>query len=552
MNRRGTLQTLLGRSPSFPPPQNTENLNTSLEEYTGEWTFREAAHLLKRTTFGPPSSLIKESVAMGLNATLEKLFEDSPLPAPPLNYDYNEDPNVAIGETWIDAPNSAILNLRGYRSRSLKAWMMGQMLQEGISIKEKLTLFWHNHFALNNIQEPRYLYVYISLLRENAWGNFRELVKAITIDPSMLRFLNGRENSLRAPNENYARELLELFTIGKGALAGPGDYSTFTEDDVREIARALTGWIDIGYAGREVDAPIGASFVPNRHDRGDKQLSHRFNQAIIYDSGETEYALVVDTIFQQAEVARFISRNLYRWFVFYQIDETVEANIIEPMAQILIDNDYEIKPALQALLKSQHFFDVAMRGAMIKNPLDFTVSVFKQLDFPYPEDFQRLYAIWYGIFRMTILQQMEYFNPPDVAGWKAYYQEPLYYRTWINATTFPVRMTLTDGATTTGFRIRGFNLVPPALELINNLENPSNPNELINELASLLFPMSITENQVTALKEILIPGLPDFEWTVEYLKYREDPENSELRQIIDNKIRALLKTMLSMAEFYLT
>ncbi len=552
MDRRATLNTLLGRRPIWAPLEKTNKLNTAFDVYTGEWNFDLAAHLLKRATFGPTRQTIQEAVALGMDQTVEQLFADRPLPDPPVNYEYADDPNVPIGATWIDAVNSRDTNLRPYRHRSLRAWMIGQMLQEGISIREKLTLFWHNHFAINNIQEPRYLYVYISLFRRNAWGNFRQLVKDVTIDPSMLRFLNGRQNTLRAPNENYARELLELFSIGKGELAGPGDYSTFTEDDVREIARALTGWVDTGYNGRDPEVPIGAEFVSERHDQGNKQLSHRFNNAIINNSGASEYAKVVDIIFQQDEVARYISRKLYRWLVFYQIDDTIEADIIEPMAQVLIANDYDIRPAVTALLKSQHFYDFAMRGAMIKNPIDFTISVFKQLDFAYSENLKEKYATWYRIYTFMRLQQMELFNLPEVAGWKAYYQDPLFYRTWINATTFPIRMGMTDQASTRGFGIEDHRLELQALDLVNNLENPSDPNALINELVVLLFPMPITEDQITALKEILIPGLPDFEWTVEYLQYREDPENSELKRLIDTKIRFLVQAMLSMAEFYLS
>ncbi len=552
MDRRATLNLLMGRKrEQTPPPFEFNNQNAGLSPYQGIWTAEQAAHLLRRTTFGPDRALIAQSVNMGLDATIDALFREAPLPDPPVNDYFENDPNVPVGQTWINAPNSTTVNLRGYRQRSLRAWTVGLLLDESMSIREKLTLFWHNHFAINNINEPRFLYRYISTLRQNAWGNFRELVKAVTIDPSMLRFLNGRQNSLQAPNENYARELLELFTIGKGAAAGPGDYTTFTEEDVREIARALTGWVDTGFAGRDTEVPVGAVFVSRRHDKGDKQLSHRFNAEIIPNMEDQEYAHVVDIIFKQEEVARFICRKMYRWFVFYQIDEATEANVIEPMANLLIEHNYEILPTLQALLKSEHFFDVALRGAMIKNPLDFTISVFKQLEFVFPQDLRRRYQAWFTIHQLSTLQQMEYFNPPDVAGWKAYYQEPLYYRTWINATTFPVRMDLTDAATTAGFRIRGYRLMFPGVDFINSLSNPSDPNELINELAHLHLPMPITESQIKALKEVLIPGLPDFEWTVEYLQYLEKPDDENLKNVIDTKVRLLFKTLFNMAEFNL-
>ncbi|MBK9745017.1 MAG: DUF1800 family protein [Saprospiraceae bacterium] len=119
------------------------------------------------------------------------------------------------------------------------------MLKGDANIREKMTMFWHNHFVTADINDPRYNYIYISLLRKNALGNFKQLTKDITIDPAMLNYLNGRDNTGQAPNENYARELMELFTLWQSPLAGPGDYTTYTEDDIKEMARVLTGWIDV-------------------------------------------------------------------------------------------------------------------------------------------------------------------------------------------------------------------------------------------------------------------------------------------------------------------
>ena len=157
--------------------------------------------------------------------------------------------------------------------------------------QEKLTLFWHNHYVTQGINDPQMVYNYITLLRENGLGNFRELTKQMTIEPAMLIYLNGNQNSAVAPNENYARELLELFTIGKGPAVGPGDYTNYTEDDVVEMARVLTGWIVRGgFTTDTVNNPLKSEFRPARHDDGTKQLSHRFDDIEIDDMGENEYA----------------------------------------------------------------------------------------------------------------------------------------------------------------------------------------------------------------------------------------------------------------------
>lgn len=554
MNRRATLATLFGRRalPSLMEASSPPVVTSGLEPYSGSWAFEQAAHLLRRSMFGPTIQQIKDAVNTGLDATLEQLFTELPLPDPPLNYDYEDDPYVAIGESWVDAPYPLGVEARAYRRRSNRAWHIGQFIAEGVSIREKMTLFWHNHFAISNINDPKYSYKHISLLRSFAWGNFRELVKRVTVDPSMLRFLNGNQNTAVAPNENYARELLELFTIGKGPVAGPGDYTNYTEEDVIQIARVLTGWNDVGYYTIDPEVEVGAIFRPNRHDQGEKQLSPRFDNLVITNMGNEEYAYLVDVIFQKEEVARFISRKLYRWFIYYNIDENAEANVIEPMAQLLIDNDYEIQPALQALLGSQHFFDFLNVGPMIKNPLDFMFSIMKQTEVQLPEALAPYYTHLYRFHIFTNPMQMVFLDPPNVAGWKAYYQEPSYYRIWINASTLPTRMLLSDTLATTGVNAMGTNVKIDVLQLITTLEDPLDVNALINELAMLLFPQPITDGQLDALKEVLIPGLPDYEWSLEYGNYLSDPDNIELASAVETKLRNLIRVMLSMPEFYLS
>lgn len=550
MDRRATLTRLFGVNSAAAPAMPV--VVTGLEPYTGPWNYEQAAHILRRCTFGPSKAMIEEALNLGLDGTLTQLFEPLPPPPPPINHLSGEDPNVPIGETWIDAPYSATVNLRAYRNQSIRAWSLKLMMEEGISIREKLTLFWHNHFAISNVNDPKYLYRHVELLRSFAWGNFRELIKRITIDPTMLQFLNGNQNTRVAPNENYARELMELYTIGKGALAGPGDYSTFTEEDVQQMAKVLTGWRDRGFNTLNPAVQVESYFTPNRHDTGSKQLSHRFNNAVIPNMGDQEYAHLVDVIFQQDEVARFICRKLYRWFVYYTIDEAVEINIIQPLAQLLIDQDYELQPVLEALLRSNHFFDVLNWGPMIKNPFDFVVSSIKTTQVPLPQDELLNYRVQYRVFLAIALMEMEYFNPPNVAGWKAYYQEPLFYRTWINSTTLQARMGYTNVLASTGLNIAGFRLRLRPLELIAAIGNPLDPNTVITEFAKLLFPLPITESQVVALKELLLPGLPDYEWALEFGEYLGNPDDEDLAVAVEAKIRALLTAMISMPEFYLS
>ena len=523
-------------------------INGGLDPYTGSWDTLQASHLLSRTMIGATKDQIELALEMGPEAIVDMLLEDLPMPDPPVNYADENDPFTPLGETWVDKPVAQ--ELIPPRFASLYAWTMGQMLDEGISVREKMTLFWHNHFVTADINIPKVVYQYISLLRENALGNFRELTKAVTINPSMLAYLNGSQNTKFAPNENFARELLELFILGKGLLAGPGDYTTFTEEDVREIARALTGW-RIRFEG-DTGNNAEAFFNTFLHDDGTKTLSHRFNNIDIPNNEENEYIDVVDIIFQQEEASRFICRKLYRWFVYYVIDDEIEQNVIEPMAQILRDNDFEVKPVLRALFLSEHFFDENSLGCIIKNPIDYTVVLIKQFSIEFPNDYRRKYALWNGIFRFTELLQMVYFYPPSVAGWKAFYQEPTYNQLWINSVTLIIRQLYTDVMATTGFESFDGRFRVDALKFVETIDNATDPNYLIKGMADILFPNEIDQELIDILKEVLIPGLPDFEWTVEYQAYLDDPQNEEIRAVVDARLRFLIRAMFARPEYHLS
>jgi uncharacterized protein (DUF1800 family) len=514
-----------------------------LDAYTGSWTSAQARHLLKRATFGPSIQMVTQAVNLGLNGTIDALFAPVPTPAPPVktipdgtgNNQLN-DPGATYGQTWVNAApfpniNPPMLRNRVLRSRSksLYSWTVLQMHYSGMSIKEKMALFWHNHFVVADATIAHREYVYYGVLRNLALGNFKEITKQITIDPSMLIYLSGGENTNVAPNENYARELLELFTVGKGPLAGPGDYTYFTEQDVVEIAKALTGW-----QVPQLSSPTAlvAQFVASRHTLGTKQLSPRFNNAVITEAGAQEYKNVIDVVFQNTECSRFIVRKLYRWFVSSEISNDVETNIIQPLATILRNNNYEIAPTLKVLLKSDHFFQST--ACMLKNPMDLMMSATRGLGINPPQgNVEKEYDHAYNIYIMSSDLEQALFYHPNVAGWKAYYQEPQFYKLWINNLLLPKRhqfcKLMVDGGT---FSYNDVNYqitsLVPVLQIASSIPNAIDPNELINGLAEIMFNYPITTGQVTSLKDILIPGLPDFEWSVEYADYLANPNNAAL------------------------
>src|SRR4030095_1394575 len=279
LNRPLSIQQRKMDSILLSPPV---EIRGTLDPYSGVWNQQTARHLLKRAMSAPNADQIAKAVEDGLDATIQKLFGPSPDPGLPINYNELNDPNVPVGSAWVNAPITQGLN---YPQRSIRAWQFSLCLNEGVSLREKMVLFWHNHFVTANANIAKLTYQYVKLLRDNAFGNFRTLVEEITINPMMLEYLNGNENNKNAPNENYARELLELFTIGKGIQAGPGDYTNYTEQDIKEIARSLTGWT-INYQGLQQAGDIPpAVFRLNRHDTGTKTLSNRFGNATINNLG---------------------------------------------------------------------------------------------------------------------------------------------------------------------------------------------------------------------------------------------------------------------------
>ncbi|MFK7770826.1 MAG: DUF1800 family protein [Saprospiraceae bacterium] len=519
-----------------------------LSPYSGPWTFDEAAHLLRRTIFGPTKARIQQAVDEGFDATFATLFAEPTAVDPPIYYDFEDDPEAGIGETWVDKPlDGDVTGIYFARAKTLWAWWFMQMKKNDQTITEKLTLFWHNHFVISEAGHANMNWQYLNKLRDFALGDFKELTKQMTIDRSMLIFLNGTTNFADEPNENYARELLELFTIGKGPLVAPGDYTTYTEQDIAAIARALTGWS--AWSG---DDPNAIFYYSWGHDKDDKQLSHRFNNQVIVDEAEEEYKTVIDIIFEKDEVAHHICRRLYIWFVHYEITDTVESEVIAPMAQILLDNDYQIQPALEALLKSEHFFSMATRGCMIKGTLDFFFSSLNTFQMQLPADQYQEYDTWVGWYWEFEKLGQAIFRVPSVAGWKAYYQSPGYYRDWINSASLSLRKRLIPNIK---WHVLYFSPDTQAfnwIDFIATLENPLEVNEMIDEVCRLIFPRPMTIEQKDYFKEALLNGLPDFEWNVEYTDYLSDPTNETKRQAIENKLYDMFLSMMRVPEFQLS
>ena len=283
-------------------------VTSGLQSYTGPWTTKEVLHLLRRTGYGFKKEDVDALSAMTKDQAVTALLNIDTTPTPPpLNHivfpttDINY---VPYGGDWtrsvIQAPGATDIGGNGnvivrQREASLTGWLVGLACNHDRTIKEKMNLFWY-HFIPINIQNPpsigsfaasRLSYMYMKMIRDNATGNFKTLIKEMAKEPAMMYYLNNNSNTKTAPDENFAREIMELFTLGKDPL------SLYTQEDVVQAAKVLTGW---RVQNLNTADPV-TNFVSTLHDTSNKQFSSFFNNTIIPNSGATEIDVSIDMIF---------------------------------------------------------------------------------------------------------------------------------------------------------------------------------------------------------------------------------------------------------------
>jgi len=522
--------------------------DTGLNAYTGAWGTAQVVHLLKRAMFGAAPLDVRHFEGMSMDAAVDALLTTNTIPlTPPVNnYNtggYTDPTGVAPGAPWVTAPEGDE-ELNRKRHGSYKAWWTGQMLNQERNIHEKMVLFWHNHFATetNIIADARFSYGYNVALRTHALGNFKNLTKAITLDPGMLVYLNGYLNEKTAADENYARELLELFTCGKGPD------SLYQEEDVRAAAHVLTGY--------KVDKVTCTSyFDPTKHDITNKQFSSWFSNKVITGktgtAGTTELDDMLGIIFLQHEVAKFICRKFYQFFIYYEIDAGAEANVIEPLANIFRAGNYEIKPLLSALFKSEHFYDPLNMSCLIKSPVDFTVGLCREfgVKFAPAANYAQAYPQWAALQNAASTQQQNIGDPPGVSGWEAYYLAPQFHELWINTDTLPKRNMMVDALITTGYN--GLAIDPIAFA--DQLPNPSDPVALVKDSLDILYRMGVSDRTRSFLKNsfLLLGQDQDYYWTQAWNAYKADPSNTMNKNTVLKHLNELYKYIMNLSEYHL-
>jgi uncharacterized protein (DUF1800 family) len=535
--------------------ENTPPPTTGLQPYTGSFGTPELRHLLRRTLFGATKSDLAHFSGKSVTQVVNELLNPTaPLPEPPVKeYVVSAttlvpDNNIVAGTTWVtDINNDG--NIASYRRASFKKWWVGNLVNQDRSIREKMSLFWHNHFAteMNDVSNAQYIYKHHHLIRTSALGNFKSLTRNITLDPAMLVYLNGQLNTFTAPDENYAREIQELFCCGKGPD------SLYTEADVKAAAKVLTGW-------RNNATTLSSYFTASRHDATNKTFSSFFNNTVITGrnaptGGEQELDDLLNMIFATQEVAKYMCRRLYRWFVYYDIDDTVEQNVITPLANLFRSSNYEILPVLDMLLKSEHFFDVLSRGCVIKSPADLVIGFCRELEITFQPDTD--YFTNYGFYNYLVSwlsnMQQNIGDPPDVSGWKAYYQEPQFNEVWINSDTLPKRNQFSDTMLVSGYTFNSKKIQLDPLAYARTFSNPGDPNAFIAELTERLLGLDISAVSKAQLKkDILLNGQSlDIYWTQAWDLYIATPTNAANTTSVRTKIRDLVKYLMNLAEYQL-
>ncbi len=432
-----SLGTLLGAN---APSSWTGDLSPITAD---DWNYDRAAHLLERAGFGGTPEEIQALARMSpqdavrhlvryqnvQDVDLPKFHESGIFPSPDFNRNGNGAAFAAIlfgrldklpaaaraalmddAKTGVTAENKRIARtdkqavvdkfyywnfVDGLETQRVESWLADRMLRTRHPLQEKLVLFWHGHFATGNdkVHDYRKMLGQFSMLRANANGNLRDLLIGIGKDPAMLIYLDNNQNLKGHPNENFAREIMELFSLGVG---------NYTEKDIKEAARAFTGW---------TFDKTGQHFAnhPELHDEGSK--------TVLGKTGNFKGEDIVDIILEQPACARFMTRKFYRFFVREDLPKPAE----EQLAKTLVENKYEIAPFLEKIFLSRDFYSQASTGTLIKSPVQLVVSTYKKLGLTaaptYPE-----FAGLTGGLGQTI------FYPPNVKGWDGG-------RTWINPAT---------------------------------------------------------------------------------------------------------------------
>ena len=552
----------------------------SLLPHTGILGTRLAKHLLRRASYHVSKARIETFSAYTVDQALSEL---GTIPAKylvqPIHYVHLSG-NLPGPKPWIndDPLYGAVDTDNGSGTSLLRNYVSSWWLDEArrdTSYRSKMTYFLFTNFTAGNKVLNGILgayYDYLQLTEFFCLGDWKEYVFQVSKNIIMLDYLNNRLNTKENPNENYARELLELFTIGKGAPAGEGDYTNYTEQDVVEAAKVLTGW-RITWANNRGQYRTGAAYgnipcgfaSPYKHDFGQKTFSSRFGNYVIpawSTAGKTtaesqqrmedELKEMIDLILSQDETAKFVCRKMYRYFVGRNITAEIENDIIVPLAQTFRAN-YNLEEPLVELLKSKHFYDLDdtnatdnIVGGMIKSPLDLVLQTLNSINFPVPDPISNglnhYKKFYYWLVNLGIMDTagQNIFDPPSVAGFPPTYESPDFDKFWFNSSTIVTRYGMADALlnpnkTMVDFKVSTF--------VATTVSQPQDAEVLVSELVGLFFPEAITQDRLSYFVDIVLlddGSLTTAMWTDAWITYANTGNATNIEPPLDDLFRALL------------
>ncbi len=549
-------------------------VNTGLEAYTGTWGTTQKKHLLNRVLTGYGSRHLLDLNNLSLQKSLDLIFTPEKKPSVPVNdYDYEitKEETEKQGFAYVEPGKEYVFTPEpkgapAPRYSSFEAWLYRNMIQQGTSIHWCMVFFLHNLLVASG-GTVKILYQHYMLLFNSSFESYKSTIYKITIDPMMLDYLNLQNSHKNKPDENYARELQELFTVGKGPN------SQYTEDDVSAMARLLVGWA-FNYESKEnINGPITSSFNEVNHDTSDKQFSAFYGNRVIKgrkgQDGEKELDEAIDMIFSTNECALYLSRRLYQFFCYPIIDDTAEKNVIAPMADLLRKNNYELMVPLRALLGSAHFFDNSFYNSIIKSPIEFMFGFFKEFEMDLfntisggdiPKKFSD--PLTANFYKFKNLQWemsnigLNFTNPPSVSGWPAYYQAPVFDLFWINSDTIAKRSNSGNAIAKWGLYlgsgdIKGnIHLQIDKIKFVNSLKSPDNIDLVIDETVERIMCAPISAKAKARIKASVLEGNAASYYTQLYQSHMSKP-TEETRLTLSKRLENLFGALFQMGEIHL-
>jgi hypothetical protein len=523
---------------------------------------RLAAHLLRRTTYNFNKQRINEFALKTPSEALAILMADySPWRDKPWVPTLNG-PYVDVSGPGTVEPNRG---KNGKVARHTVSWWLEEARRD-TTIHHKMITFLHQNFMVHNrFAKPQCFYDYLKYLQYYSLGSYKELAKKISVSSTMLMYLNGNGSKKNNPNENYAREYFELFTIGKGEQVSADDFTTYTEYDVKQAAKIFTGWrrsFNRNQFDTDTNIPRGF-FRKKNHDTTTKVFSAAFNNTSITGGNNLGGALqeiddLTEMIFAQDATAKNIVRKLYRFFIKSEISPNAESSFITPLANKLKSDNYDLFDTIETLLSSQHFYDEDDNnpndeavGALIKPPKELMDHVINYFGVTIPDNqykhYQRVVPGWLNITKMKLGYN------DSVSGYDGYFLGESYDKNWYTLDTAEARLAIPksflDGRNrVTGNKKRKLfgNIKIDIMTWVNNpnnISNPSNAETIVDELFEGLFPETpSTSRKSYFLNTVFLQGLSPMSWWFEWQNYQETGDETEVKQGLYNLLSAILQS----------